>query len=94
VDDRIRMEVLESVVLEAELADRRARLDQVVRGRARVVQEARKSELLGRGVAADDRPLLEHEHLEARQREVGGGDEAVVPGACDDDVRLRHASPW
>ena len=91
VHDGIRVEVLEPVVLrEAELLDRRARLDQVVGGRARVVVEAGERELLGRGVAADDRPRLEDEHLETRLGEIGGRDEAVVARPGDDDVHRAH----
>ena len=91
VDDGIRVEVLEAVVLgQAKLLDRRARLDEVVRGRARVVVEAGERELLGGGVAADHRPRLEDEHLEARLGEIGGRDEAVVARPGDDDVDRAH----
>ena len=84
------MEVLQPVVLEPELADGRVRLDEVVCGRAGVVEEARERQLLGCGVAAHHRSGLEHEHLKPGLGEVGSRDEAVVPGAGDDHVGLRQ----
>ena len=47
--------------------------------------EAREH-LLGDGGAAEHVAALEHEHLLARAREVGRGDEPVVPAADDDRV--------
>ena len=43
-------------------------------------------DLLGDGGAADERTCLEHAHVEAGAREVGGVDQAVVAAADDDDV--------
>ena len=37
---------------------------------------------------------LEHQHLAAGLRKVGGGDEAVVAGADDDDVGVRHGGSY
>ena len=47
--------------------------------------EARE-DLFGDGRAAEHVAALEHEHLLARAREIGGVDEAVVAAADDDDV--------
>ncbi len=44
-------------------------------------------EFLGDRRAADLRPAFEHRDFEAGHREIGGGDEAVVTAADDDDVR-------
>ena len=66
--------------------DHRVALDQHVRAGAGVVPEARQGQLLGDGVAADDRLLLEDDDLEPGGGEVGRADQAVVPGADDDDV--------
>ena len=43
-------------------------------------------QLLGHAGAADEVAALEHLHVEARARQVGGGDQAVVAGADDDRV--------
>ena len=43
--------------------------------------------LLGHRRAADLRPALEHGDFEAGHGEIGGGDEAVMAAADDDDVR-------
>ena len=96
VHHRIRVHVLESVRAELQLvvAQRRACLNEVVRGRARVVEEAGQRQLLGRGIAAHDRPRVEHAALVARTREIRGGDERVVSAARDDDVEgLAHCAP-
>ena len=38
--------------------------------------------------AADVRLALEHQHLEARARQIAGGDQAVMAGADDDRVEM------
>ena len=49
-------------------------------------------EFLGDRGAADHAAALEHAHAEARRREIGGADEAVVAAADDDGVEAaRHA---
>jgi len=50
------------------------------------IAEARMKFLGGRR-AAHLRPALEHRDFEAGHREIGGGDEAVMPAADDNDVR-------
>jgi hypothetical protein len=89
VRERVGDEVLEAVVAqEAELVveQQRVRLDERVAGRARVDLVAGQQQLLGGGAAAGDRPRVEHEALVAGLREIGGGDQAVVPSARDDHV--------
>ena len=49
------------------------------------VLEARE-DLLGHGRAAEHVAPLEHEHLPAGARQVGGAHQAVVAAADDDDV--------
>ena len=49
------------------------------------VAEARMK-FLGDGRAADDAAPLQHRHLQAGHRQIGGADEAVVPAADDDGV--------
>ena len=46
-------------------------------------------DLLGHRGAADQVPPLEHDHPLAGTRQVGRGDEAVVPAADDDGVVAR-----
>ena len=45
-------------------------------------------DLFGDRRAAEDVTPLEHEHLAARAREIGGGGQAVVAAADDDGVVL------
>ena len=92
VRERVRVQVLEPVAAEQpELVvdQQRVGLDQRVAGRARVDRVARAEQLLGCGAAARDVPRVEHQHLVAGDRQVGGGDQAVVAGAGDDDLRVR-----
>src|SRR5260221_10647125 len=87
------MQVLQAVPLEVELvvAHQGIALDEVVRGRKGIVDEAGQGQLLASRVAADARRALEHQHAEARASSVGGGNEVVVPGPGEDDVVLAHA---
>ena len=87
------MNVFQSVVAEPELvvAQHRAILDHDMGRSARVVLEARKRQLLRDAIAAHDRPALQHQTAIARLGEIGGGDQAVVPGTRDDDIEpIRH----
>jgi hypothetical protein len=88
----IREEVPQAVASELELVvpHDRTRLEDRVRGRAKVVAEAGQRHLRCRGVAANGRGALEHEHAQPRAGEVCGGDETVVPGAGNDDVEAGH----
>ena len=94
VRDGIRVEVLQPVVGQQPqlvVPQGRAGLDEVVRGRAGVVQEAGERQLLGGRVAAHDCARVEYAALEARTREIGSCDERVVTAARDDDVeRFAH----
>ena len=53
-----------------------------------VVAEAGQRQLLGDDVAAGDTPPFQHQATIASFREIRGGDQAVVPGASDDDIEL------
>ena len=94
-DGRIGVDVAQAVLGQPQLVvpDDRVGLDQHVRAGAGVVPEARQRELLGHGVAADVRLLLEDDDLEPGRGEVGRPDQAVVAGADDDDVRAVCAHP-
>jgi hypothetical protein len=88
---RVGVYVLQSPLRgESELVvdQQRVGLDQYVRGRAGVVRESRQRELLGHGVATGQWTCLQDDDAQPRLGEVAGADEAVVPGADDDDVRL------
>src|SRR5438552_1833154 len=53
--------------------------------------ESRAGELLGRGVTTDALARLQHHTAKPSLGHIGGGDQAVVPGSCHDDVeRLAH----
>ena len=87
------MNVFQSIVTEPELvvAQHRAILDHDMGRSARVVLEARKRQLLRHAITAHDRPALQHQTAIARLGEIGGGDQAVVPGTRDDDIEpIRH----
>ncbi len=75
---------LEAVPRQVELADD-LRPQQRHDVRADRELEAGK-DLFGHGGAAEDVPALEHQHLAARAREIGGVHQAVVPAADDDHV--------
>src|SRR6266849_1681592 len=93
VNDGIGLQVLEPVLAKLQLivAQRRARLDQIVRRRASVVQEAGQRQFLRRRVTTHDRPRVEHATLEAGVCQVRRGDERIVSASGDDDVkRLAH----
>ena len=82
---------VEAVLRQVEVADdlRPEQADDVARDRE---AEAR-DDLLGDRRAAEHVAPLEDERLEAGPRQVGGGDEPVVPSADDHRVvALRHAS--
>ena len=49
-------------------------------------------EFFGDGCSADLRSAFEHQRLEARLRQIEGGDQSVVTAADDDDVALSR--PW
>ena len=52
------------------------------------MEEARESEFLGHGVAADDMPGFEYQARVACFSQVGGGNEAIMACARYDDVEL------
>ena len=52
------------------------------------MEEARESEFLGHGVAADDMPGFEYQARVACFSQVGGGNEAIMACAGYDDVEL------
>jgi hypothetical protein len=60
----------------------------VQRGRLETRSGAAARQLSARRIAA-----LEDEHLLPGLGEIGGGHEAVVAGADDEDVRVRHRRP-
>src|SRR5690606_14629120 len=95
-DRRVGEDVLQAVAgLEPELvaSEKRIAVDEDVRDRVLVVQEAGHGQLAGHDAAAEPWVALEHEDLLARCREVCGGDEPVVAGADRDDVvGVAHAS--
>ena len=76
------MDVFEAVVAEPELvvAQHRAVLDHDMRGAARIVLEAGQRQFLGDAIAADHRAAFQHQAAVAGLGEIGGGDQAVVPG--------------
>ena len=82
------MNVFEAVLAEPELvvAQHRRILDHHMRGPARVVLEARQRQFLGDAIAADHRPAFQHQAAVAGLRQIGRRDQAVVPGAGDDDI--------
>ena len=90
------MNVFQSVLSEPELvvAQHRAVLDHDMGRSARVVLEARKRQLLRDAIAAHNRPALQHQTAIARLGEIGGGDQAVVPGTRDDDIETDQACPF
>jgi hypothetical protein len=91
VHDGIGMQVLQAVLGQAELIEDRARLNEVVRGRAGVVQEPRQRQLLRAGVPADILPSLQDKAGQPGPGEISGGDQAVVTRTGHDDVeRLAH----
>src|SRR5437868_2081007 len=50
-----------------------------------------RNKLFGHRRAAEHVPPLEHEHLAAGARQIGGVHQAVMAAADDDDVVVRHA---
>jgi len=89
----LRMDVFESVVAEPEfvVAQHRTILDHDVSRSARVVLEAGKRQFLRHAIAAHHRPSLQHQAAVAGLGQIGGGDQAVVPGTRDDDIEsIRH----
>ena len=88
--DRIGLDVGQPVLgdqAELVVAEHRVGLDQRVPGRAGVELEAGQQELLGRDAAAGRRARIEHQAAVSGPRQVGGGDQAVVARAGNDDVR-------
>ena len=92
-EDRVRVQVREPVPVEPELVvtHQRVALNQVVRGRAGIMDKARQGQLLRARIAPDPGGALEHEHLEAGPGSVGRGEEAVVSSPGDHDVVRVHA---
>ena len=89
----IRVQITQAIAIELQLvvAHQGVALDQVVRRGTRIVDEAGQGQLLGRGVTTDPVRALEHQHLEAGPRRIGGRQQAVVTGAGHHDVPLAHA---
>src|SRR5438105_3242486 len=52
-----------------------------------------RPQLFGDGRAADVGKALEHHDPQAGSSQIGGGDQAVMPGAYDNDIRIHPASP-
>src|SRR5687768_1114093 len=56
--------------------------------------ESGERQLLGHAIAADRLAMLQDEAAVAGPRKVGGGDQAVVPGAGDDNIEaIGHVHP-
>ena len=93
---RIRIDIGEPVLLDqAQLVepDERVHLDERVAGGAGVHPHAVDQHLLGGGTTARDRAGIDDGALVAGLGEVGGSDEAVVPGPGNDDVG-GPGHPW
>ena len=89
VGHRVGLQVTQPVLaLQAELVagQHRVGLDQGVPGGAGVEPIAGQQELLAGHAATRDTSRVEHPAAVARPGEVGGGDQAVVTSAGDDDV--------
>ena len=86
--DRIGKNVLQPVFAEPQfvVAQHRVVLNQHVRRRARVMFESAQRQLRGLDAAADDRPAFQHQAAITRLCQVGGGDQAIVAGAGNDNV--------
>ncbi len=76
--------------MKLEVADDRRVQERDGVGGDRIAEAGMK--LLGDRRPADLRAALEHRHFEAGHCEIGGGDEAVVTAADDDDVRHQGAA--
>ena len=78
------------------IPDQRVLLNKRVTGRAGVDGIARTQDLFRRRAAARDIPRVNDGAALPRSSKVAGGDQAVVPGPGDDEIRrvvLRHQSP-
>ena len=99
VVNRIRLDVLDPVIanqVELIVAHDRVGLNAAMRGRARIVFESGQRDLFRFHSAADLWAILQDENTIARLGQVSRRDQAVVPGAGNDDIefigrgRLRH----
>ncbi len=88
VHDGIGVHVLKAVFGQAKLVagEHRAGLDEVMRGRARIVPEAGQGQFLRAGVPADVLTRFEHHAGQPCLGQVGGGNQAVVSRAGHDHV--------
>ncbi len=86
--DGIRIDVFEPVIPQFQfvVAQQRIRLNSGVGSGAGVILESAQRQFRGLHAAADHRPALQNQTAIAGFRQVGGCDQAVVPGASNDNV--------
>ena len=84
-------EDLETALSQPQIPDNPG-MDRVNRVGTRGEAEARP-QLFGDGRAADVGKALEHHDPQAGSSQIAGGDQAVMPGAHDNDIRIHSASP-
>ena len=92
-EHRRRVDPLQPVALQPQLAHRGRRRRHRHERRAAVVHEARQRRLRRRRGSARMRRVVEHDRVEAVRREVDRRDQPVVPGADDHDSRHESAIP-